>query len=235
MSMKDLLQKNHPSQISQGKCSPLDSKTHSLNTDGGGSSKDSSKRPVSKHSQRKWRFFNMVKFVQKVKPPFLGANKKTASTTNHSKDSYQFSVESDQTSSNTSSPIKLPTNQLKSPFETGAAVKLNGFTMGDSTFCEYKTRDLDSSETSTGFDGKSTTLDSDTIPTISGKRSSVLGSKGEMLSSYEEILSDDDEVTDQLVEFEESLHDYFANDSSSFEGLDAYIQFAKEYHDEVSS
>lgn len=174
----------------------------------------------------------MVKFVQKVKPPFLGANKKTASTTNHSKDSYQFSVESDQ-SSNTSSPIKLPTNQLKSPFETGAAVKINGFTMGDSTFCEYKTRDLDSSGTSTGFDGKST-LDSDTRPTMSDKRSSVLSCKSEMLSSYEKNLSDD-EVTDQLEEFEESLHDYFANDSSSFEGLDAYIQFAKEYHDEVSS
>lgn len=230
MSMKDLLLKNHPSRIAQEKISSSESKSTTWSSLAG-SQKDSVKRPMSKHSQRKWKFFNMMKLVQKVKPSFMGAPKKPASsvTTNHSKDSYSYLVESDQSSGSTGYAAK----QMKSPFETAPGKKLNDLSMSNELLNKAPSSQDDSAKSLSGFYGQS--LDFKSTSFNSNKINSTLDLNNEMVLSQVQDFSEED-TDDRLVEFEESLHDYFANESSSLEGLDdAYIQFAKEFHDGVKS
>lgn len=228
MSMKDLILKNHPSRLAQEKISSSESKSTTWSSLHG-SQKDSVKRPMSKHSQRKWKFFNMMKLVQKVKPSFMGAPKKPSSsvTTNHSKDSYSYLVESDQSSGSTGYAAK----QMKSPFETAPGKKLNDLYMGNELLNKAPSQE-DSAKSLSGFHGQ--VLDFKSTSFNSNKISSILDLNSEMVSSQVQDFSEED-TNDRLVEFEESLHDYFANESSSLEGLDTYIQFAKEFHDGVKS
>lgn len=170
----------------------------------------------SKRSQGKWLFFNLsMKIVSKVRP-FMGVGNRKKNLQSHVVQS--FSKSSDSMSDDLSVAGGLcDHSQIRSPFETGPAfMKKPG--------CDW----------SYFFKGDSSVDDSRSSATAESSRLGSVdkSSKWESDASRVGVLNTlpGKSGTDSLAAAEKSLHDYFATESSSIDGLDAYIDLAREFH-----
>lgn len=183
----------------------------------------------SKRSQGKWLFFNLsMKIVSKVRPfmvelhslklseiAWQGGGNRKKNLQSHVVRSFSKSSESMSDDLSVAGGL-CDHSQIRSPFETGPAfMKKPG--------CDW----------SYFFKGDSSVDDSRSSATADSSRlGSVDKSKWESDASRVGLLNTlpGRSGTDSLAAAEKSLHDYFATESSSIDGLDAYIDLAREFH-----
>lgn len=128
-----------------------------------------------------------------------------------------FSSSSDSFSDNL--PVAGGQGQIRSPFETKPAFMKNA---GSDWSCLFK------GDSSVDDSRSSATAESSRLGFVDKTKWEYDASRVGSLNTLPGRSG-----TDSLAAAEKSLHDYFATESSSIDGLDAYIDLAREFHNQT--